>query len=190
MITGEIGAGKTTLLRVLLGLLPRDRGEIYWNGALVADPATFFIPPRVAYTPQTPRIFSESLRDNILLGLPDEPVNVQAALEQAVFTPDLTTMPDDLETLVGPRGMRLSGGQVQRAAAARMFVRQPALLVFDDLSSALDGETERLLWERLFAGKTRPTCLVVSHRPAVLARADQVIILEAGQVARTESRFL
>ncbi|MCB0189527.1 MAG: ABC transporter ATP-binding protein, partial [Caldilineaceae bacterium] len=141
VITGEIGSGKTTLLRVLLGLLPKDAGEILWNGQPVTDPAGFFVPPRVAYTPQTPRLFSESLRDNILQGLPAEPTQLRAALEQAVFTPDLATMPAGLATLVGPRGMRLSGGQVQRAAAARMFVRQPELLVFDDLSSALDGET-------------------------------------------------
>ncbi|HRW10494.1 MAG TPA: ABC transporter ATP-binding protein [Caldilineaceae bacterium] len=183
VVTGPIGAGKTTLLRTLLGLLPKNAGDILWNGAIVDDPAGFFVPPRVAYTPQTPRLFSETLRDNILIGLPDEPAQVQNALEQAVFLPDLSTMSDGLETFVGPRGMRLSGGQVQRAAAARMFVRQPELLVFDDLSSALDGETERLLWERLFAGERKPTCLVVSHRTAVLERADQVVVLNHGRIA-------
>ncbi|MEZ4658502.1 MAG: ABC transporter ATP-binding protein [Caldilineaceae bacterium] len=72
------------------------------------------------------------------------------AVEAAVLGPDVATMEDGLDTLVGPRGVRLSGGQVQRTAAARVFVRQPELLVFDDLSSALDAETERLLWEKLF----------------------------------------
>ncbi|MEZ4736303.1 MAG: ATP-binding cassette domain-containing protein [Caldilineaceae bacterium] len=70
VITGRVGAGKTTLLRVLLGLLPKATGTITWNDELVADPATFFVPLRTAYTPQAPRLFSESLRDNILLGLP------------------------------------------------------------------------------------------------------------------------
>lgn len=182
VITGEIGAGKTTLLRVLLGLLPKDGGQILWNGEPVADPAGLFVPPRVSYTPQTPRLFSESLRDNILLGLPEDPTQVKAALEQAIFTPDLATMPMGLETEIGPRGMRLSGGQVQRTAAARMFVRQPALLVFDDLSSALDVETERLLWTQLFATEQKPTCLVVSHRRAVLERADQILVMKAGQI--------
>jgi ATP-binding cassette subfamily B protein len=186
VLTGEIGAGKTTLLRVLLGLLSKDSGEILWNGQAITDPAGFFVPPRVAYTPQSPRLFSESLHDNILLGLPDESDKIQAALDQAVFTPDLATMPAGLATLVGPRGMRLSGGQVQRAAAARMFVRQPELLVFDDLSSALDGATERLLWERLFAGDRKPTCLVVSHREAVLARAKQVLVLQGGRLVDWE----
>jgi ATP-binding cassette subfamily B protein len=86
-----------------------------------------------------------------------------------------------LDTVIGPRGVRLSGGQLQRTAAARMFVREPELLIFDDLSSALDVETERLLWERLFS---RPdvTCLVVSHRRAALRQADQIIVLKDGQI--------
>jgi ATP-binding cassette subfamily B protein len=95
---------------------------------------------------------------------------------------DIELMPERLATLVGPLGVRLSGGQVQRSAAARMFVREPELYVFDDLSSALDVETERLLWERLFAERADATCLVVSHRPAALKRADQIVVLRDGQV--------
>ena len=180
VITGRIGAGKSTLLRVLLGLLPKDAGEIYWNGKLVTEPEAFFVPPRVAYTPQTPHLFSESLRNNILLGLTVLPAQLDHALQRAVLTPDLVTMNQGLDTLIGPRGMRLSGGQVQRTAAARMFVRSPELLVFDDLSSALDGETERHLWQELFAQAERPTCLVVSHRRSVLQQADQIYWLEDG----------
>jgi ATP-binding cassette subfamily B protein len=180
VITGRIGAGKSTLVRVLLGLLPKAAGEIYWNGTLVTEPETFFVPPRVAYTPQTPRLFSESLRDNILLGLPVPPAQLDHAVQRAILTPDLATMNQGLDTLIGPRGMRLSGGQVQRAAAARMFVRSPELLVFDDLSSALDGETERQLWAALLAQAERPACLVVSHRRSVLQQADQIYWLEAG----------
>ena len=149
VVVGRIGAGKTTLLRVLLGLLPREAGTIWWNGQAVDDPATFFVPPRSAYVPQVPRLFSESLRDNVLLGLPAERVDLAGALRGAVLEPDLAQMQGGLETQVGPRGVRLSGGQVQRAAAARMLVRNAALLVFDDLSSALDVETERSLWERI-----------------------------------------
>ncbi len=149
VVTGRIGSGKTTLLRTLLGLLPKEDGELRWNGQVVADPAAFFQPPRAAYTPQTPRLFSEPLRDNILMGLPAEAVDLAGAVRRAVLTPDITTLEHGLDTLVGPRGVRLSGGQVQRAAAARMFVRDPELLVFDDLSSALDVETERQLWEGL-----------------------------------------
>src|SRR4029450_4118896 len=72
VITGRIGAGKTTLLRALLGLLPRDAGEIFWNGQRVDDAARFFVPPRAAYTAQAPALLSSTLRENILLGLPDD----------------------------------------------------------------------------------------------------------------------
>lgn len=182
VITGRIGSGKTTLLRTLLGLLPKDSGEIRWNEELVADPATFFVPPRSAYTPQTPQLFSETLRSNILLGLPEAECDIPSAIERAILDPDVKAMADGLDTLIGPRGMRLSGGQAQRTAAARMFVRQPELLVFDDLSSALDIETERLLWEHLLATAERPTCLIVSHRQAVLKQADHIIVLKEGQI--------
>lgn len=195
VITGRIGAGKTTLLRVLLGLLPLDEGEILWNRDRVTNPATFFVPPRSAYTPQVPRLFSEPLRDNVLMGLPETAFDLPGAVRRAVLEQDVATLEKGLDTVVGPRGVRLSGGQVQRVAAARMFVRNAELLVFDDLSSALDVETEGLLWERLFhaAGEqessgaeeipTRPTCLVVSHRRAALRLADQVIVLENGRIA-------
>ncbi|HOQ98984.1 MAG TPA: ABC transporter ATP-binding protein [Anaerolineae bacterium] len=185
VVTGRVGSGKTTLLRVLLGLLPREAGEIRWNGRPVADASAFFVPPRSAYTAQVPRLFSDTLRGNILMGLPPDKADIAAAAHAAVLEADVAAMPEGPETLVGPKGVRLSGGQVQRAAAARMFARDAELLVFDDLSSALDVETERLLWERIFAGRDNgaaPTCLVVSHRRAALRRADQVIVLKDGRV--------
>ncbi len=182
VITGRVGAGKTTLLRVLLGLLPADSGAVYWNGQPVADPATFLTPPRAAYTPQVPRLFSESLRDNILLGLPDDQVDLAAAVRVAALDRDVDGLTDGLTTRIGPRGVKLSGGQAQRAAAARMLVRAADLLIFDDLSSALDADTERVLWQRLFGQAARPTCLVVSHRRTMLRRADHIILLEEGRV--------
>jgi ATP-binding cassette, subfamily B, bacterial len=191
VITGRIGSGKTTLLRVLLGLLPSLAGTIHWNGRQVDDPANFFIPPRSAYTPQIPKFFSYSLRDNILLGLDKGRSDINQAIKRAVFEQDIAAMREGLETLVGPKGVRLSGGQLQRAAAVRMFVRQPELLVFDDLSSALDVKTEQKLWSRLFTAKSAagssdsewtPTCLVVSHRLPVLRRADHIILLKEGRI--------
>ena len=180
-ITGRIGSGKTTLLRALLGLLPCDAGEIYWNEQLVADPAQFFKPPYSAYTSQIPRLFSDTLHNNILLGLPEEGVRLSEALHTAVLEPDIAGMPQGLATVIGPRGIRLSGGQAQRAAAARMFARTPELLVFDDLSSALDVETEQLLWARVFV-RSETTALVVTHRRAALQRANQIILLKEGRV--------
>lgn len=181
VITGRIGSGKTTLLRALLGLLPKDAGEIRWNEQVVEDPANFFVPPRSAYTAQVPMLFSESLKDNILMGLPEERVKLQTAIHLAVMEHDLGELELGLDTMLGAKGVKLSGGQRQRTAAARMFVREPELLIFDDLSSALDVETERLLWERVFA-QPELTCLVVSHRRAALRRADHIILLKDGRV--------
>jgi ATP-binding cassette subfamily B protein len=183
VVTGQVGSGKSTLLRVLLGLLPRDAGEVRWNGQSVEDLLAWMTPPRCAYTPQVPRLFSETLRDNILLGLPDEPDGLGRALRLAVLEQDVAAMDQGLDTLVGPRGLRLSGGQVQRTAAARMFVTSAELLVFDDLSSALDVETEAALWEQLFGdAQRRPTALAVSHRRPVLQRADLIVLLKNGTV--------
>jgi ATP-binding cassette subfamily B protein len=191
VITGRIGSGKSTLLRVLLGLIPPDKGEIRWNGEIVEDPAAFLFPPRCAYTPQVPTLYSETLRDNILLGLPIEAVDLDDALRLAVMEKDVEQLEAGLDTMLGAKGVRLSGGQRQRAAAARMYVRRPELLVLDDLSSALDVETEHTLWERLFSSADAssytqdaytPTCLVVSHRRPALRRADQILVLVDGRV--------
>lgn len=181
IITGRIGSGKTTLLRVLLGLLPRDAGEIRWNHEPVVDPGAFFVPPRSAYTAQVPRLFSDTLRNNILMGMAKDDAAVLGAIRAAVMEHDLNELENDLETMLGPKGVKLSGGQMQRTAAARMFIREPELLVFDDLSSALDVETEALLWDRVFAESTA-TCLVVSHRKAALRRADHIILLKDGRI--------
>ena len=184
VVTGRVGAGKTTLLKVLLGLLPLQAGELRWNGAPVADPGRFMTPPRAAYTPQIPRLCSDTIAGNITLGAPVTDQALARAVHDAVLEPDLETMPEGLDTRVGPRGVRLSGGQIQRLAAARMLVTGADLLVIDDLSSALDTNTERQLWDRLLSrvASMRPTCLVVSHRQRVLRRADRIVVLRDGQV--------
>ncbi len=153
VITGRIGAGKTTLVRALLGLLPPQAGEVRWNGRAVAidDLHAWMVPPRVAYSGQVPRLFSDTLRDNLLLGHAAGDDALAVALHTAALDADVAHLDGGLDTRVGPRGVKLSGGQLQRAAAARALVRTPSLLVFDDLSSALDVETEAELWRRLFA---------------------------------------
>ncbi|GHO48351.1 ABC transporter ATP-binding protein [Ktedonospora formicarum] len=181
VVTGRMGAGKTTLLRTLLGLLPKEAGEVSWNEKRVEDAASHFVPPYSAYTPQVPRLFSDTLRDNVLLGLATKDADLAEALSAAVMEQDLQTLPEGVGTQIGPRGVRLSGGQVQRTAAARMFIRDPDIFIIDDLSSALDVETERLLWERLFA-RTNSTFLVVSHRHAALRRADHILLLKDGKI--------
>ncbi|HEY6739557.1 MAG TPA: ABC transporter ATP-binding protein [Actinopolymorphaceae bacterium] len=191
VVTGAVGSGKTTLIRALLGLLPATSGTVRWNGRPIDDPGTFLVPGRAAYAGQVPRLFSESLWENLLLGWPASQEDLDRALELAALEQDLSEMPEGLETVVGPRGVRLSGGQVQRATAARALVRSPDLLVVDDLSSALDVETENLLWDRIAKaakdGRGPSTLLVVSHRRAALERADQVLVLDRGAVVGSGS---
>jgi ATP-binding cassette subfamily B protein len=126
------------------------------------------------------------VQDNILLGLPQGEFDIHAAIRTAILDKDVLDMETGIETLVGPRGIRLSGGQLQRTAAARMFVRKAELLVFDDLSSALDVKTEQQLWNEVFSNRGEniaPTCLVVSHRRTVLHRADNIIVLKDGRIS-------
>jgi ATP-binding cassette subfamily B protein len=183
VITGRIGSGKTTLVRTLLGLLPHHEGVIRWNGLPVEQPGDFFVPPHSAYTPQVPRLYSDTLRNNILLGIDEGNAGgrLHAAVHAAVLEADVARLQHGLDTVIGPRGVKLSGGQAQRTAAARMFVRDAELLVFDDLSSALDVETERKLWERIYEQR-QATCLVISHRKTALSHADHIIVLKDGRI--------
>jgi ATP-binding cassette subfamily B protein len=179
VVTGPVGSGKSTLLRALLGLVGADSGTIRWNGRSVHDPSTVLVPPRAAFLPQVPRLFSEPLGSTILLGASGD--GLERALWLTCLDEDLARMPDGTGTVIGPRGLRLSGGQIQRAGAARALVRSPQLLVVDDLSSALDVETEARLWERVGDGGFA-TALLVSHRAQVLERADRVVVLDSGRV--------
>ncbi|MFC5848388.1 ABC transporter ATP-binding protein [Deinococcus petrolearius] len=180
VVTGRIGSGKTTLVRALLGLMPQDAGRTFWNGEVVDDPATFFVPPRSAYTAQIPNLFSSALRENVLSGA--DGAELGRAVRLAQLGPDLAGLGAGLDTEVGARGVKLSGGQVQRAAVARMLAQGADLLVFDDVSSALDARTEAALWDGLF-GELDATCLVVSHRRAALTRADRILVMAGGRVA-------
>lgn len=183
VITGRVASGKTTLLRTLLGLLPKQAGLIQWNGKTIHDPASFFVPPNCAYISQIPWLFSGTIKENILLGIEENRVALEAAVQLSVLEKDLQEMHNGLETVIGPKGIRLSGGQMQRTAAARMFVRKADLLVMDDLSSALDVETEESLWNRLQGQSIQgSTCLVVSHRHAAYRRADHIIVLKEGKL--------
>ena len=184
VLTGRIGSGKSTLVQALLGLVPTESGRVLWNGVPL-DPGRGDLAQSAAYTPQVPRLFSESVRDNVVAGLPESEDRLEGAIHAAVLERDIPHLEHGLDTVVGPRGVRLSGGQIQRTAAARMFARDAQLYVLDDLSSALDVETERTLWDRLYARRAHDaaTYLVISHRAAALERADQVITLEDGRVA-------
>ncbi len=182
VITGPVGAGKSTLLRALLGLAwqAEVRGSVRWNGAEIVDRAAFLVPPNAGFLSQVPQLISDSVADNVGLG-PVGADDLARALELSAIATDIAEMPAGSATLIGPRGLRLSGGQRQRLATARALVHSPELVVLDDLSSALDVETEVQLWTNL--ADAGMTVIAVSHRAVAFDRADQVLRLAAGRLA-------
>lgn len=179
-ITGRVAAGKSTLLRGMLGLVPRQGGQILWNGSVIEDPGEFFVPPRAAYVPQRAGLFSGTLRDNVLLGRMTSEADLTDVAHAAALVDDLARMPRGWDTEVGSQGVRLSGGQAQRLAVARALVRQAELTVLDDVSSALDRETEDLIWTEVL--RAPGTFLVVTSSARLLQAVQQVIWLEEGRI--------
>lgn len=181
VVTGRIGAGKTTLIKSILGMLPVDSGKIYLNNEEVKNNSEKLTPPIVAYTSQNSNLFSDTIKNNVLLGLKDEGGKLEQAIYSAVLDRDIKNFKDGIDTLIGSKGVKLSGGQRQRVAVARMFARKADLYVFDDISSALDIETEIKLWDRMFERKNI-TALVVSNRHVALKNADKILVMKDGKI--------
>ncbi|NYG60202.1 ABC-type multidrug transport system fused ATPase/permease subunit [Nocardioides daedukensis] len=176
LLVGQVGSGKSSLLSALTGLIGH-RGEVLWNGEPVTDPETFMRPGNVSHVAQVPRVLSGTFADNVRLGHErafDEPVR-DARLEADVSDAG------GPGALVGHRGVRLSGGQVQRLALARALATEAELVLADDVSSALDASTEIELWSALRARQA--TVIGASAKRAALARADRVVVLVDGEVA-------
>ncbi|WP_431836880.1 ATP-binding cassette domain-containing protein [Cellulomonas sp. Y8] len=175
LLLGRVGAGKSSLLSALAGLMAHT-GRIRWNGTDVEDAEAFLRPGRVAHVAQVPRVLSGTFADNVRL---DHDRAVDGPLAAARMATDVAEAggPD---ALVGHRGVRLSGGQVQRLALARALATDAELLLADDVSSALDASTEIELWSAL---RERGTTVVgATSKRAALARADRVVVLEEGAV--------
>ncbi|MFZ2259101.1 MAG: ABC transporter ATP-binding protein [Clostridiaceae bacterium] len=179
VITGRIGSGKSTLLKTILGVKSRDQGEILWNGEPFNEDAGL-VPPQVSYTSQTPALFSESIRDNVVLGHELSSQVLNQAYADAILTEDLKNFEKSDETLIGSKGVKLSGGQKQRVAIARMLAHDSEVFVLDDVSSALDVDTELKLWEQI--GRRNKTRIAVSNRHVCLKNADKILVLKDGRM--------
>ncbi|MDN5744574.1 MAG: ABC transporter ATP-binding protein/permease [Nocardioidaceae bacterium] len=176
LLVGQVGSGKSSLLAALAGLIDHA-GEVRWNGEPVGDPQTFLRPSQVAHVAQVPRVLSGTFSDNVQLGF-------DRAFDQPVAHARLTADVEDAggpDAVVGHRGVRLSGGQVQRLALARALAADTELLLADDVSSALDAATEVELWAAL--RERNATVIGATSKRAALARADRVVVLVEGRAA-------
>jgi ATP-binding cassette subfamily C protein len=176
-LIGPSGAGKSTLADLLMGLTEAREGRILIDGVPLTGGARVAWRSRVAYVPQDPFLFHDSLRANLLLAKPDaQEEDLWRALDQAAAG-FVRQLPEGLETRVGERGTRLSGGERQRIALARALLQEPDLLVMDEATSALDDETERQILHALAEARGQVTMLVIAHRSASIALADRQITL-------------
>ncbi len=178
LLLGQVGSGKSSLLSALSGLLEHT-GSITWNGVEVDDAQVFLRPGQVAHVAQVPRVLSGSFADNVALG---HGRSLEGAIADARLGDDVREAGGH-DALVGHRGVRLSGGQVQRLALARALAAETELLLADDVSSALDATTEVELWQALRARRT--TVVGATSKRAALAEADRVVVLVDGRVAAT-----
>lgn len=183
VVTGPAGAGKSTLLRCVVGQLPLHGGQLLWNRKPIQAPREFFQPPLCAVCPQVPHVFDASVRANIELGARLSESELQGALRTSVLDQDLAIQQLALDTRVGHRGRQLSGGQLQRLGAARMFARRAELYVFDDVTRSLDPATELLFWSRLSERLQQgAAALCVSHCSTALELAATVLVMAEGRL--------
>jgi ATP-binding cassette subfamily B protein len=182
-LVGEIGSGKSTLLTLVPRLVDPTSGSVSVASKSVRDWAPGDLRRQLGYVTQEAILFSTTVDENIRLGRPwVSDGDVDWAIGVVGLRDEVESWPAGLGTAVGPRGLRLSGGQKQRVALARALAGRPSVLLLDDCTASLDAEKEAEVWDAIL--KTLPACttLVVSHRPATLERADQILVLERGRV--------
>jgi ABC-type multidrug transport system fused ATPase/permease subunit len=183
-IVGPSGAGKTTLVDVLLGLLEPNEGEVLISGVSPRKAIENWA-GAIAYVPQNVAIINGTIRENITLGYPVGPEfddYVHEALQLAQLTELIKTLPSGLDTNVGERGAKLSGGQRQRLGIARALFTNPKLLVLDEATSSLDGQTESDISEAIRSLHGQVTVVLIAHRLSTVRTADQVLYLSNGKI--------
>jgi ABC-type multidrug transport system fused ATPase/permease subunit len=184
---GPSGAGKTTIIDVLLGVLNPDKGNVLISG-LSPLSAVAKWPGAVSYVPQDVVISAGTIRENVALGYPAEEATdelVMSALKVAHLDDFVSNLPEGLDTQVGERGAKISGGQRQRLGIARAMFTHPHLLVLDEATSSLDGETEASISDAIHALRGSTTVVMIAHRLSTVRNADIVVYLSEGKVLAT-----
>ncbi len=181
-VVGRVGAGKTTLARLVPRLIQAAEGQVLVDGVALEDLPLATLRGLIGYVPQDTFLFSDTLRENITLGLADGGA-VEEAVEVAQLSADLEQLPQGLETVVGERGVTLSGGQKQRAALARAVIRCPRILILDDALASVDTRTEEEILKRLRRVMAQRTTILIAHRISTVKDADHIVVLDEGRIA-------
>ena len=182
-LVGHSGAGKTTISMLVSRLYDVDRGSISLNGVDVRDATTASLNAMVGVVTQDPHLFHDSLRANLIFAKPDAtPGELEGALRAAQIWDLVESLPLGLETVVGERGYRLSGGEKQRVALARLLLKAPRMVVLDEATAHLDAESEAAVQRALDETMATRTSLVIAHRLSTIRNADQILVVENGSI--------
>ena len=181
-IMGHTGAGKTTILKLLMRYYTPDSGDVLINGVSIDDYTLDSVRDKIGFVSQEPFLFYGSIKDNVIYNQSANDEELQTALELAGAWEFIQELEEGLETMVGDRGAKLSGGQRARVSLARALLKQPSLLILDEASSALDAETERRIQENLIASGNDRATLAVAHRLSTIRNADEILSMVDGAV--------
>ncbi len=185
-LIGQVGAGKSTLLSLLLRDFDPVDGELLLDGIPIRETPLQVLRHDIAVVEQEPFLFSTSVRNNIVFGMPDaSEKDVEDMIECVNLSDDIHSWPKGLDTIVGDRGVSLSGGQKQRIALARALIKKPRLLLLDDAFSSLDVETERIVFSNIRTRLKDVTTILVTHRLALGRVMDRIVVIENGQLVET-----
>ena len=182
-IIGKTGSGKSTLLDLISRLYDVDEGELLIDGIPIQDYNLSGIRSEIGYVPQNPFLFSETIERNIRFGKQDASFEeIKAAAQNAAVAENIEQFKEGYETLLGERGVTLSGGQIQRISIARALIKDPKVLLFDDCLSAVDADTEEEILENLKERSKEKTTLIVSHRISSVMDANIIVVIDQGAV--------
>ena len=191
-IVGPSGAGKSTIARLLFRFYDVDAGAIEIDGQDIREVTQHSLRRAIGVVPQDTVLFNDTIYYNIAYGRPDAPrAEIEEAARHAHIHDFIMGLPDGYQTMVGERGLKLSGGEKQRVAIARVILKAPKVLVFDEATSALDTKTEREIQASLAEVSTDRTTLVIAHRLSTIVDADEILVLDDGRIVeRGEHREL
>ncbi|WP_300527868.1 ABC transporter ATP-binding protein/permease [Maricaulis sp.] len=185
-LCGPSGAGKSTMLKLLFRFYDPASGRVLIDGQDLTSVEQDSVRDALGLVPQEVVLFNDSLRANVIYGRPEASnEDIMAALERAQLGEFVRNLPEGLETKVGERGLKLSGGEKQRVGVARAILKDPAVLVLDEATSALDSETEKEVQAALSEAARGRTTIAVAHRLSTIAAADQIIVMDEGAIAET-----